>query len=330
MQPTSHTWKVDAHRFRTGETQSNLRIGYTTMGNPAGEPVLVLHGTGGSGTALLSANFGDLLFGAGGPLDAGRHFIVLPDSLGHGRSSKPSDGLRSNFPRYAYSDLVDLQHRLMTEALGVTHCKLILGVSMGGMHAWEWSVRHPDFMDYLVPLAALPAAVAGRNWMLRRLLIDSVREDPQWQSGQYEQQPQSLQRALMWFNVASNGGTAALQRLAPNRQAADQWIDDRLQQPVDVDANDLVYQWDASRDYDPSADLHLIRANVLAILSEDDERCAEAPLRKALATLREGRMWVIPEAPGTCGHATVSNAAHWIGALREWLARGQLKATAAR
>lgn len=299
--------------------QRDLRIRYTTMGDPAGEPVLVLHGTGGSGAALLSAQFGDLLFGPGGPLDARRHFIVLPDALGHGESSKPSDGLRAGFPRYAYADLVDLQHRLLTEVLGITHCKLILGVSMGGMHAWEWSVRHPDFMDCLVPLAALPAPVAGRNWMLRRLLIDSVRDDPQWNGGDYEQQPRSLRRALMWFNVASNGGAAALQRLAPSRQDADRWIENRFGQPIAIDANDLVYQWDASRDYDPSDELHRIRAKVLAILSEDDERCAEAPLRKAITTLRDGCLQVIPEGPGTCGHATVSNAAHWVEALREWL-----------
>lgn len=204
-------------------------------------------------------------------------------------SSKPSDGLRTAFPRYVYSDLVDLQYRLLTEELGVRHCKLILGVSMGGMHAWEWGVRYPDFMDRLVPLAALPAPVAGRNWMLRRLLIDSVREDPEWQGGHYVQQPESLRRALVWFYVASNGGTAGLQRLAPTRQAADQWINARLQQPIGIDANDLVYQWDASRDYDPSADLHRIRSKVLAILSEDDERCPAAPLREAIATMREGR-----------------------------------------
>jgi homoserine O-acetyltransferase len=319
MESTSHIWKVDEHRFRSGEMQRDLRIAYTTMGDPEGAPVLVLHGTGGSGSALLSAQFGDLLFGKGGPLDASRHFIVLPDALGHGRSSKPSDGLRTGFPSYVYSDMVALQHRLMTEALGITHCKLILGVSMGGMHAWEWGVRFPDFMDCLVPLAALPAPVAGRNWMLRRLLIDSVREDPQWQGGHYEQQPQSLRRALVWFNVASNGGTAALQRLAPDRRAADQWLEERICQPLAIDANDLVYQWDSSRDYDPSADLHLLRAKVLAILSEDDERCSEAPLREAIATIRDGSMWVIPQAPGTCGHATVGDAAHWIGALSEWL-----------
>ncbi|MDB5827160.1 MAG: hypothetical protein JWQ73_1380 [Variovorax sp.] len=319
MQITLHTWEVGAHRFRSGQTQRDLRLGYVTLGNPDGEPVLVLHGTGGSGSALLSAQFGGLLFAEGGPLDASRHFIVLPDALGHGTSSKPSDGLRTGFPLYAYSDLVDLQHRLLAEALGITHCKLILGISMGGMHAWEWSIRFPDFMEYVVPLAALPAPVAGRNWMLRRLLIDSVREDPQWQDGNYAQQPESLRRALVWFYVASNGGTAALQRLAPTRLAADRWIEERLRQPIAVDANDLIYQWDSSRDYDPSADLHRIRAKVLAILSADDERCPEAPLREAIAAIHDGRMWVIPEAAGTGGHATVGSAALWIDALHELL-----------
>lgn len=319
MRPASHVWEVAEHRFASGEVQRDLQIAYRTLGNPDGEPVLVLHGTGGSGAALLSAQFGDLLFGKDGPLDYRRHFIVLPDSLGHGQSSKPSDGLRTGFPSYAYSDLVDLQHRLLTEELGVTHCKLILGVSMGGMHAWEWGIRYPDFMDCLVPLAALPAPVAGRNWMLRRLLIDSVREDPQWQGGHYAQQPQSLRRALLWFYVASNGGTAALQRLAPTRRAADRWVEERLAQPLEIDANDLVYQWDSSRDYDPSMHLHLIQAKVLAILSADDERCPEAPLREAMAKIRDGRMWVIPEGPGTGGHATVGNASHWLGTLHDVL-----------
>ena len=319
MQPTSHIWTIDEHRLRSGELLRGMRLAYTTLGDPSGDPVLVLHGTGGSGSALLCAQFGGLLFGEGGPLDARKHFIVLPDALGHGKSSRPSDGLRTAFPRYVYSDLVELQHRLMTEALGLARCKLIVGMSMGGMHAWEWGVRYPDFMEYLVPLASLPAPIAGRNWMLRRLLIDSVREDPQWRGGHYEQQPQSLRRALAWFNVASNGGTLALQRLAPTRQAADRLIEHRLSQPIDVDANDLVYQWDSSRDYDPSGSLHLIQAKVLAILSEDDERSTEAALRHSIAKVRNGRMHVIPESADTCGHATVGNSTLWIEALKELL-----------
>ena len=170
-----------------------------------------------------------------------------------------------------------------------------------------------------LPLASLPAPIAGRNRMLRRLLIDSVREDPKWRGGHYEQQPQSLRRALAWFNAASNGGTLALQRLAPTRQAADRLIEHRLSQPIDVDANDLVYQWDSSRDYDPSGSLHLIQAKVLAILSEDDERSTEAALRHSIAKVRNGRMHVIPESADTCGHATVGNATLWIEALKELL-----------
>ena len=319
MQPTFCTWTLDAHRFRSGEVLRDLRLAYTTLGNPDGEPVLVLHGTGGSGSSLLGAAFGGPLFGEDGPLDARRHFIVLPDALGHGRSSKPSDGLRTAFPSYVYADLVALQHRLVTEELGLARCKLVLGVSMGGMQTWEWGVRHPDFMEYLVPLAALPAPVAGRNWMLRRLLIDSVREDPQWRGGHYEEQPQSVRRALAWFNAASTGGTLALQRLAPTRQAADRWIEAQLSKPIEVDANDLVYQWNASRDYDPSGDLHLVRAEVLAILSEDDERCSAALLRHAMTKVRNGRMWLIPESADTCGHATVGNATLWMEALKELL-----------
>lgn len=319
MQAALHAWTADEFRFRSGERLRDVRLAYATLGNPTGIPVLCLHGTGGSGNGLLTAQFGEHLFGSGGPLDASRHFIILPDSLGHGRSAKPSDGLRTNFPHYGYADLVDLQHLLLTQALGIDHCKLILGVSMGGMLAWEWGVRYPDFMDCLVPLSSLPSAMNGRNWILRRLVIDSIREDPQWRGGHYVEQPAGLRRAWTWFNAAANGGTLALQRLAPTREAADRWLDEARSRPIVLDANDYLYQMDASRDYDPHGQLHCIRARVLAIVSDDDERCPVPMLHEAMQRVQDGRTWVIPEGPETCGHATVSIARLWSDSLRAFL-----------
>ena len=319
MQPTFHTWTVDEFRFRSGDVLRNLRLAYATLGDPTGIPVLCLHGTGGSGDGLLTVAFGEHLFGPGGPLDTSRHFVILPDSLGHGRSAKPSDGLRTNFPRYGYADLVDLQHLLMTQALGIDHCKLILGVSMGGMLTWEWGVRYPNFMDGLVPLAALPTAMSGRNWILRRLVIDSIREDPQWKGGHYVEQPLGLRRASIWFTAATNGGTLALQQLAPTREAADRWLDAAFSRQIELDANDYLYQMDSSRDYDPSEQLHRICAKVLAIVSDDDERCPVRTLQVAMPKVRDGQMWVVPEGPQTCGHATVGNAGLWADVLEVFL-----------
>jgi homoserine O-acetyltransferase len=208
----------------------------------------------------------------------------------------------------------------LTQALGIDHCKLVLGVSMGGMLAWEWGVRYPDFMDCLVPLSALPTAMSGRNWILRRLVIDSIREDPRWQGGHYVEQPAGLRRAWAWFNAAANGGTLALQRLAPTREAADRWLDEALSRQLAMDANDYLYQMDASRDYDPSGQLHQIRARVLAILSDDDERCPAQMLREVLPSIRDGRMCVIAEGSETSGHATVNIARLWSDSLRSLLA----------
>ena len=252
MQPERHVFSVDSFRFRSGETAHDLKIGYQTLGNPADDPVLVLHGTGGSGSGLLGARFGDHLFAAGPPLDARHHFIVIPDALGHGSSSKPSDGLRAAFPRYGYADMVDLQRRLTTQALGIDRFKVMVGLSMGGMHAWDWCVRFPGDMDRVVTLAALPKPMSGRNWMLRRLLVDSIRRDPDWANGNYVEPPQGLRRAWIGFNLASNGGALGLQRLALTPEAGDRELARRFAAPLDIDANDLIYQWEAARDYDPS------------------------------------------------------------------------------
>ena len=266
------TWVARDFRFHTGETLPAVTVAYRTLGNPAGEAVMLLHGTTGNGGNFLTAAFADEMFGPGQPLDATRYFIILPDSIGTGDSSKPSDGLRAKFPRYSYEDMVDAQYRLMTEGLGIRHLRLVLGNSMGGMQAWIWASRYPKAMDAVVPMASMPVAMSARNWMTRRLIIDSVRNDPAYRGGDYTVQPASLQFASVMYGVATNGGDQALYAAAPTRAKADALLDARLKSPFAGDANDHVYQWDASRDYDPSSRLGLIQAYVLAINSADDER----------------------------------------------------------
>jgi homoserine O-acetyltransferase/O-succinyltransferase len=212
------------------------------------------------------------LFGPGQPLDATKYYIILPDAMGHGKTAKPSDGLRVKFPQYNYDDMVTAQYRLVTEGLGVRHVRMVLGNSMGGMNAWIWGEKYPDFMDTLVPMASQPSAMSSRNWIMRRLIIDSIRKDPDWNNGDYTTQPRSTQFASVFFGVATAGGTLTYQKLAPTREAADKFLDDRLAAPFPADANDVLYQWASSGDYDPSAGLEGIQAAVLAINSADDER----------------------------------------------------------
>jgi len=227
--------------------------------------VLILHGTGGSGGQFLSPLFAGELYGAGQPLDTATHYLILPDNIGHGRSSKPSDGLRARFPRYAYEDMVTAQYRLVTEGLHLTHLLLLVGTSMGCMHSWLWAERYPDVMDGVVALACIPTQIAGRNRMWRRMMIDDIRADPDWQGGDYRSQPRGLRAALQLLFTA---GSAPLvqQRLGPSRDSADayitRWLDTRF---AETDANDLMYQVDASRDYDPSAALDRVTVPVLAI-----------------------------------------------------------------
>jgi len=259
-------------RFHTGEIMPEMRVHYTTIGAPTGEPVLVLHGTGGSGTGLLSPTFAGALFGPGQALDAARYFIILPDAIGAGKSSKPSDGLRTKFPQYNYADMVLAQYRLVTEGLGLRRLRLVLGNSMGGMETWTWGVTYPEFMDALVPMASQPTAMAARNRMLRRLLVESVRRDPAYMNGDYQTQPSSLRMANTFYGVATNGGTLALQARGATHGTADKYVDEQLALPGPVDANDYIYQWNASADYDPEPLLGRIQAAVLAINSADDER----------------------------------------------------------
>jgi homoserine O-acetyltransferase/O-succinyltransferase len=320
--PKEGDWTARDFRFSTGEVMPELRVHYTTIGAPSGEPVLVLHGTAGSGASMLNPAFAGELFGPGQPLDAGKYYIILPDSIGAGKSAKPSDGMRAKFPRYNYDDMVAAQYKLLTEGLGVKHLRLVIGNSMGGMHAWVWGVTYPEFMDALVPMASQPAEMSARNWMMRRLLIDSVRKDPDWKDGNYTTQPASFRMANVMFGVATNGGTQAYYKTAPTREAADKVVDERQAAPFTADANDFLYQWDASRDYNPAAGLERIQAKVLAINSADDERNPPelGIMEPALKRIGNASLLLIPASPETRGHGTTGLARFYKQRIEELLA----------
>ena len=322
--PTDGTYVARNFRFHTGETLPEVRLAYRTIGDPKGEPVLVLHGTGGSSASMLTPGFAGHLFGPGQPLDAERHFIVLPDALGAGRSSKPSDGLGPRFPKLDYDDMVDAQHRLVTEHLGIRRLRLVLGNSMGGMHAWVWATRYPDAMDAVVPMAAQPTAMSGRNWMLRRLLIETVKADPDFRDGNYMTQPRAMALSHVLFTAASNGGELALARQAPTRALADRMVDERIAAANPGDANDFIAMWQASANYDPAPRLDRVAAHLLAIVSADDERnpVATGLLAEAVGKVRNGRLHIIPASPHTMGHGTTGNLAGlWSGELARFLAQ---------
>jgi homoserine O-acetyltransferase len=312
-EPREATWVARDFRFHTGVVMPELRLGYLTIGEPSGTPVLVLHGTAGSSRSMVSPAFAGQLFGPGQALDAAKHYIIIPDALGAGKSSKPSDELRAGFPQFNYADILEAQHRLLTEGLGVSHVRLVIGNSMGGMLAWLWGVTHPDFMDAIVPMAAQPTAMSGRNWMLRRMMVETIRRDPAYQGGNYTNQPASLLLAFLFFNIATNGGSQALQKTAPTRAAADAILDQRLAQPAAADANDLIYMYEASRDFDAEPPLGRIRARVLAINSADDERNPHETglMAAAMARIPNARLLLIPGSTDTAGHGTTGQARFW-------------------
>jgi len=319
--PKEGVWIARDFKFASGEVMPELRLGYTTVGAPSGEPVLVLHGTTGSAAGMLSPAFAGELFGAGQPLDATKYFVILPDSIGHGRSSKPSDGQRAKFPRYNYDDMVQAQYRLLTEHLGIKHLRLVMGNSMGGMETWIWGVTYPDFMDALAPMASQPTEMSSRNWMMRRLIIDAIRNDPEWKGGDYTTQPRSAQFASVFYGIGTNGGTLAYQKAAPTREAADKLVDARMAAPFRGDANDTLYQWDASRDYNPAPKLERIQAALLAINAADDERNPPETglMVQALQHVKGGRLFLIPASEATTGHGTTGQAKFYTQALRELL-----------
>jgi homoserine O-acetyltransferase len=319
--PKTGEWVAKDFKFHTGEVMPELRLAYTTVGDPSGQPVLVLHGTTGSAASMLTPAFAGELFGAGQPLDAAKYYIIIPDSIGHGKSSRPSDGLKAKFPRYNYADMVDAQYRLVKEGLGINHLRLVIGNSMGGMHTWLWGVKYPDFMDALAPMASQPTAMASRNWMMRRLIIDSIRNDPDWKGGDYTTQPKAFRTAAVFFNIATNGGTLATQKMAPTREAADKLLDQRLAALTNADANDYLYQWEASGDYDPSPGLGRIKAAVLVINAADDERNPpETGLTEAaLKHVRNARLVLVPASEETRGHGTTGMAKFYKLPLAELL-----------
>ena len=311
--PQSGSWLVKDFKFHTGEVLPELRLNYTTLGDPKNEAVLILHGTTGSGAGMLGAAFGGELFGPGQILDAKRYFVILPDAIGTGKSSKPSDGLRAKFPAYNYDDMVSAQHRLVTEHLGIRHLRLVLGNSMGGMQTWMWAMKYPDMMDIAVPMASLPSAMSGRNWMLRRMLTESIRKDPLWMGGNYKEPPPSWQFASVFYSTATSGGNQGLQKIAPTSDKGDALLKQRLTPPLAGDANDHLFQWESSKDYDPSADLERIKATVLVINSADDERNPPelGILDKALPRIKNAKALIIPGSPDTFGHGTTGNARFW-------------------
>jgi homoserine O-acetyltransferase len=307
-------------KFASGELLPKLKLHYATLGTPRRDAaavvrnaVLVLHGTGGSGRQFLTEQFAGVLFGPGQLLDATRYFIILPDNIGHGRSSKPSDGLHARFPRYGYQDLVRAQHRLLTEGLGVNHLRLVMGTSMGGMHTWLWGETYPDFMDALLPLASLPVEIAGRNRMMRRMIIDSIRNDPEWNNGEYTKQPRGLVSAVHTLILMSSS-PLQMQKQAPTRDQADRLFDEQVQTILArTDANDMLFQFDASHDYDPAPRLETIQAPLLAINSADDH--INPPelgiLEREIKRVKRGRFIVLPITDQTRGHGTHSLPAIW-------------------
>ncbi len=319
--PKEGAYTLKDFKFHTGEVMPELRMNYTTVGDPKGEPVLVMHGTTGSGTGMLNPAYGGQLFGAGQPFDATKYFIILPDSVGTGKSSKPSDGLKAAFPRYNYNDTVDAQYRLITEHFGIKRLRLVTGNSMGGMQTWVWGTRYPDMMDAIMPMASQPTAMSSRNWMMRRLIVDSIRNDPEWMGGNYAKQPRSAAVASVFYGVGTNGGNQALAKAAPTAAAANRLLDARLSAPYTGDANDHLYQWDSSRDYDPSPDLEKIRAAVLVVNSADDERNPPETglMDAALKRIPGAKYHLIPGSADTAGHGTTGQARFYRDQLAELL-----------
>jgi homoserine O-acetyltransferase len=319
--PQQGAWIARDFKFHTGETLPEVKLHYTTVGEPSGIPIVVLHGSGGSAKSMLTPAFAGELFGPGQPFDAAKYYIIIPDALGHGDSSKPSDGLKTRFPRYDYADMVDAQHRLLAEGLGIRHVRLIIGNSMGGMNVWLWGERHADYMDALVPMAAQPTAMASRNWMLRRMMLESIRSDPDYKDGNYTTQPRAMKLATVFFGIATSGGTLRYQKVAPTNALADKLVDERLAAPMTADANDFLWAWGSSADYDAEPGLEKIKATVLAINAADDERNPPETgvTERALKRVKNAKLFLIPASEATSGHGTTGNARFYKQQLQELL-----------
>jgi len=326
--PKEGDFTLKDFKFASGETLPQLRIHYRTFGTPRADAkgvvrnaVLILHGTGGNGGNLVRAEFAGELFAPGQPLDATRYFIVLPDGIGHGQSSKPSDGLHGRFPHYGYHDMVEAEYRLLSEGLKVNHARLVMGTSMGGMHTWLWGELHPQYMDALMPLASLPTQISGRNRVWRRLVIDAIKNDPAWQSGEYQSQPPSLRTAIQMIWLMGSNPVLRYEE-APTLAKADAVIDAAVATGMkSLDATDVLYQVSASYDYDPGPDLEKISAPLCAVNSADD--LINPPelkiLEREIKRVPQGRAVVIPYSEQTRGHGSHTYALLWKGYLEELL-----------
>ena len=316
-------------KFRSGETLPELRLHYTTLGKPVRDAqghvtnaVLILHGTGGTGHQFLTPIFAAELFGPGQLLDATRYFIILPDGIGHGKSSKPSDGLHAHFPQYDYDDMVAAHHQLLSEGLGVNHLRLILGTSMGCMHSFVWGETYPDFMDALMPLACQPVQIAGRNRVWRKMVMDAIRNDPEWKGGEYSAEPQQGLRTALDLLLIAGSAPLYMQKTLPTRDASDEYLDDYFKTRfAGLDANDLLYAVNASRNYDPSSQLDKIRAPVMYINSADDfiNPPELGMAANEIKKVKDARFVLIPIGDETRGHSTHTRAVLWKQYLEELL-----------
>jgi len=330
-EPVPHEGDFVVHdfHFRSGESLPELRLHYTTFGTPRRDAaghvvnaVLILHGTGGQGRNFIRPEFSGVLFGSGALLDVSRYYVILPDGIGHGKSSKPSDGLHARFPHYDYDDMVEGQYQLVTKGLGVDHLRLIMGTSMGCMHSFVWGETHPDFMDALMPLACAPTQIAGRNRMWRKMVIDGITADPAWMGGDYTTEPQMGLRIAADFLVTAGSAPLFMQKNEPTRDAADAYLKRVIDGDIaDLDANDMLYAVSASRNYDPSTELEKIVVPVMWINSADDFiNPPELNMGERFAgRLKRGRFILIPISDQTRGHGTHTMAAVWQDHLAELL-----------
>lgn len=328
IKPEPGDFVIKDFQFKSGEKLPELRIHYYTLGRPQKDAagnitnaVLLLHGTSGSGRNYLGENFLGPIFGPGGPLDASKFYVILPDGIGHGNSSKPSDGMHMRFPRYDYDDMVEAQYRLVTEHLGIRHLRLVGGISMGGMHTWLWGEQHPDFMDALFPLVSQPIEIAGRNRMWRQLCEDLIRKDPSWQEGEYKQQPPNLALVGEMFAIAVAGPTDA-QRRAPTRDAANQLLTQvGSRYAGNMDANDILYALEASRDYNPWPRLEAIRAPLVAVNAEDDfiNPPEMGVMPEAMKRVKHGKYVLLKVADGAHGHGSSGETRMWAPVLKEFI-----------
>jgi homoserine O-acetyltransferase len=327
--PREGDFAIHDFRFSSGETLPELRIHYLALGRlthdargRASNAVLILHGTGGTGRQFLVPQFAGVLFGPGGLLDTTRYYVILPDGIGHGHSSKPSDGPRMKFPRYGYADMVAAQHRLLTEYLGVDHARLVMGTSMGGMQTWVWGETYPAFMDALMPLACLPVAIVGRNRLWRSMVRDAIENDPAWKGGEYAAEPLEGLRAAEDLLIVAGAAPIAMQKSLATRDSVDRYLERTMATRLpSLDANDLLYQVDASRDYDPEPRLDAIEAPLVHVNSSDDFinppelGIAEREIQK----VKHGRFVLVPASDQTHGHGTHTWATFWKDELRAML-----------